>query len=129
MRLQKVVMAALMTIFFSAVHADALKTPPAQPIPFKKEGEVSSGQLFRIAGVFVVVVALGIGAIYVLRRYLPGVDVPGNGERKRIRLIEVRRLTPKVVLFLVEVDGRTLLLSQQGEKLAMLDAGETRDGA
>lgn len=124
MSLLKVVIVALMTIFFSLSHAEPLKNSSPQQIPFKKEAEVSTGQFFRVAGAFVLVVMLGIGAIYVLRRYLPGIDVPGDAERKRIRLLEVRRLTAKTTLFLVEVNGKTMLLSQQGERLAVVDSGE-----
>lgn len=121
----KVVIVVLMTIFCSLGHADSLnKNSSPQQIPFKKEGEVSPSQLFRIAGAFLFVIALAVGGIYVLRKYLPGVEGRRNGEGKRVRLLEVRRLTPKTLLFLVEVDGKTLLLSQYGERLSVVYSGE-----
>ena len=41
---------------------------------------------------------------------------------RRMRLVETLRLGPKATVFLVEVDGSTLLIGQHGETLALLEA-------
>ncbi len=93
-----------------------------QEIPFKRDSDISGGQLSRVVGVLLVVVALAAGTVYLLKKYVTGVDIGRNGGRRRIRLLESRRLTPRTALFLVEVDGKTLLLSQHGEKLVLIES-------
>jgi len=91
-------------------------------IPFKKENDISSSQITRLVGIFIVVVLLAAGTVYLLKRYITGVEIGKTGSRRRIRLLESKRLTPRTILFLVEIDGKTLLLSQHGEKLLLVDA-------
>lgn len=91
----------------------------APSIPYKKENVVSSSDVGRVVAVFVFVVAVAVGAAYLLKRYY--VAAPGDAVGKRIRIAEVRRLGPKVALILVEVDGRSLLLGQQGDRLTVLE--------
>lgn len=95
-----------------------------QRIPFKKTEESSAGLVFRVIGGFVVVVLVGVGALYLLKRYLPTAYRPATQGTNRIQVIEVRRLAPKVTLFLIEVDGARILLSQNGERVVTL-AGPT----
>ncbi len=88
-------------------------------IPYKKENAVSSSDVGRVVVVFVLVVAVAVGAAYLLKRYF--VAAPGDAGGKRVRIAEVRRLGPKTALILVEVDGRSLLLGQQGDRLMLLE--------
>ncbi len=62
-----------------------------------------------------------------LKRYY--VTAPGDAGGKRIRIAEVRRLGPKTALFLVEVDGRSLLLGQQGDRLMLLESSTKKQAA
>ncbi len=89
-------------------------------IPYKQESTVSSSDVGRVVVVFLFVVAVAAGAAYLLKRYY--VAAPGDAGGKRIRIAEVRRLGPKTALFLVEVDGRSLLLGQQGDRLMLLES-------
>ena len=75
-----------------------------------------------------VVLAMGVGAIFLLRRYLPGVDVAGKGLAKRhIELLEVRRITPRLSVFLIEVDGQRHLLAQSGDQVTPVGSPSARD--
>lgn len=94
--------------------------PMEQRIPFKKSEESTSGLVLRVVGGLFVVALVGVGALFLLKRYLPAGYLPASQGAKRINVLEVRRLTPKVTLFLVEVDGVRILLSQNGERIANL---------
>ncbi|HLQ26890.1 MAG TPA: hypothetical protein VK138_13555 [Acidiferrobacterales bacterium] len=93
-----------------------------QEIPFKKGSDISSSQITRLVGIFIVVVLLAAGTVYLLKRYITGIEMGKNGIRRRIRLLESKRLTPRTILFLVEIDGKTYMLSQHGEKLLLVDS-------
>lgn len=99
-------------------YVDAGSKAPSS-LPYKKERAVSSSDVGRVVVVFVFVVAVAVGVAYLLKRYF--VAAPGDAGGKRIRIAEVRRLGPKTALYLVEVDGRSLLLGQQGDRLILLE--------
>jgi flagellar biogenesis protein FliO len=92
------------------------ETTATKPIPYRKDE--SFGDLATNVGFgLIVAIGVGVGALYLLRRYLVTMQKsPG----RRLRVIESVRLGPKSALFLVELDGRGLLVGQQGDTLAVL---------
>jgi len=98
------------------------QAPPAkEPIPFKRDAEaLDSGLALRVALALGVVIALGIGGVYALKRFLPGSLGGVAGASGRIKVLEVRRVTPRLTLFLVEIDGRTIALAQSGDRVRPL---------
>ena len=100
----------------------AAQAPPAkEPIPFKRDAEaLDSGLALRVALALGVVIALGIGGVYALKRFLPGSLGGVAGASGRIKVLEVRRVTPRLTLFLVEIDGRTIALAQSGDRVRPL---------
>lgn len=92
-------------------------TPPAaQPIPYRRDESVGAMAL-DVVGVLGISLAVGVGALVVLRRWLArSQGSPG----RRLRVVETVRLTPKSALFLVELDRSTLLIGQQGDSLVVL---------
>ena len=92
--------------------------PAKEPIPFRRNAEaLDSGLALRVALALGVVIALGIGGVYALKRYLPG---SLGGTQGRIKLLEVRRVSPRLTLFLVEIDGQTIALAQSGDRVRPL---------
>ena len=73
--------------------------------------------------VAMLLLAIGVAAamLYAVKKYLPKI-APSMATGKRLQLIEVLRLTPKTTLFLVQFDGATLLLGQQGESINVIEA-------
>ena len=108
----------------SPAAAQAADTPVAaddRSIPYKRTGETGTDvSVVRVVLGLGLVMAIGIGAIFAIRRYLPGSygasAVPGS---RHIDLVEVRRLTPRLTLFLLNVDGEKIVLAQTSETLAM----------
>ena len=97
-----------------------------KPIPYKTEKNNFGGLVLRTAIVFVFVIALVVAGLYLVGRYFPGLNVnlrPIQGaQAQRLRVIEIKRLTPKTTLFVVEYDKKTLLLGQSGDSLVLLDS-------
>ena len=60
---------------------------------------------------------IGTAAVYLLRRYLPAVHGYKSGASQKINVLEIRRLTPRTTLFLIECEGRHLLLAQSGDRI------------
>lgn len=92
------------------------KDAAAASIPFRKDDNL--GEMAVTVGLgLVVAIGAALAALYMLRRYLVRVQ---QGPGRRLRVIETIRLGPKSALFLVELDGRGLLIGQHGDALALL---------
>ena len=121
------------SVFPAIVLASALLPPPGmaaepaapraaeaqsvQAIPFRKDDDIG-GMALNVGLGLAVAIGAGVAALYLLRRYLAGIQkAPG----RRLRVIETVRLGPRSALILVEVDGRSLLIGQQGDALSVLD--------
>jgi flagellar biogenesis protein FliO len=90
-------------------------------IPYKTSSDSDGvGLVTRVIGGFVVVALLALASVYILKRYFPSFYVHSVGPAKQIRVIEIRRLTARTTLFLVEVDGARLLLAQSGDQVVNL---------
>lgn len=90
-------------------------------IPYKRASEVGTGiSVLRVVFGLSLVLALGFGAIFAIRRYLPasyGATVASAS--RHIDLVEMRRLTPRLTLFLLNIDGEKIVLAQTSETLTM----------
>lgn len=104
-------------------------------IPYKSSSEEDSAGLgIRVLGGFVLVALIALASIYVLKRFFPSLYVHSAGGSRRIQVLEIRRLTPKLTLFLIDVDGGQLLLAQSGDHVVKLreatpTSGERPDAA
>lgn len=102
-----------------AINAGATEST-APRIPFKSGDDTFGGGILRVLGSLVAVALLGVGAVYLLKRYLPSLYHPTFAGSSRIKVVEIRRLTPKTTLFLVELDGVRLLLGQHNDGITTL---------
>jgi hypothetical protein len=87
-------------------------------IPYKKDEGYSGANIVKILFAFVIVVLIAFAAIFVLRRYYYGNIPLPKGDAKNINLIETKRISPKLVVFLLDVQGEKVLLAQSGDNLA-----------
>jgi flagellar biogenesis protein FliO len=90
-------------------------------IPFKTSSEVDGvGMAVRVIVGFLVVALLAVASIYALKRFFPSFYVHSANTTQHIRVLEIRRLTARTTLFLVELDGARMLLAQSGDQLVNL---------
>lgn len=140
--MRRLVLAWLLGISLTPTFAAAAADTPPQggpertAIPFKSaDGPSGTALAGRVLAGFVVVLIVGIGGVYLLKRYAPGVYSYRAGGGQRIQIVEIRRVTPRLTLFLVQVDGDEMLLAQSGDRLNSVwqrsartgQASETRD--
>jgi flagellar biogenesis protein FliO len=109
-----------------SVAAQAQEAPPPRPgaaaasraaIPYKRDEDIGAS-LVRVGVGLAIALGVGVAALAGYKRLVLPQAVGG----RRMRLVETLRLGPKAAVFLVEVDGRALLIGQQGETLALLEA-------
>ena len=111
------------------LHGPAAVAAQPQPgrIAYKQDNTVGvAGLLVRIGGGLLLMTTLALGTALLAKRYLPGIRGYSQDGKHRIQLLESRRITPKLTLFVLEFEGRRLLLAQSGDRL--LELG-TRAGA
>lgn len=103
------------------VPATAVLQPDSRRIAFKEDNGASIGSLvLRMAGGLVLMAILTFGAAWMAKRYLPGLRGFSSDGQSRIQLLETRRITPRLTLFVLEIEGRRLLLAQSGERVVEL---------
>jgi len=98
-------------------------------IAYKEEKSDGFGALaLRLGGGLVLMAILAFAAAVLAKRYLPGVRGYSLDGKSRIQLLESRRITPKLTLFVLEFEGRRLLLAQSGERIVELGAPRGESG-
>jgi len=92
------------------------------PLPYKLESDVGIGALvIRVVGGLLLVTGLAFGITLMAKRFMPSVRGYSMDGKNRIQLLESRRLTPRLTLFAVEFDGKTVLLAQCGDNVIDLN--------
>ncbi len=89
-------------------------------LPLRREGVIPQGTLIRVSLAIIVGLVLAIVIAYLLKRYLFArnqLDSSGH----RMQLLEVKRLSPRLMLYRVRVEDKTIVLAQSGERLIELD--------
>lgn len=116
-----IIIACLFTALASARKSVAPQGPPTteEPIPFKRQLTPASGSMSRVALVFILSLGVGIGTMVVLKKGLWKKGLIGTVSDTRISVSEVKRISPKVTVFLVSVDDKEYLLVQGGEQVTI----------
>jgi hypothetical protein len=110
-----------------AIASDRTAPASAQPGPQRLEYRQDTGTnfgslLLRAAGGLVLMAMLAFGTAVLAKRFLPGVRGYSQDGSTRIRLLESRRITPKLTLLVIEFEGRRLLLAQSGDRVVHVAA-------
>ena len=124
-------MIALQFSTLNAIAAGKTATSGDHAIPYKRTGEVETGtSVVRVVSGLILVIAVGFGVILAIRRYIPAsYGASAASASRHIDLLETRRLTPRLTLYLLDVDGQKLLLAHSSEALTLqhLQPGEKDD--
>jgi flagellar biogenesis protein FliO len=93
-------------------------------LPLRKDGVIPQGTLIRVSIAIFIGLVLAIVGAYLLKRYLFARNPLGSSDQ-RMQLLEVKRLSPRLTLFRVCIDDKTIVLAQNGEHLIELDPAKT----
>jgi len=82
------------------------------------DSDLDPSELFlKMMGAVVLIIGLGVGLVYVSKRFLPKV---GSAPGRRIQITETVPLGARKALHLVEVEGRKVLIGSTAERITML---------
>ncbi len=90
--------------------AAATDSKPPSTIPYKSDDGITGAKVARILVVALIGIVIAFGVIYVLKRFYIGKTLGGTSGR--IRVIEAKRLAPRMTLILVEIDSTPYLLAE-----------------
>lgn len=96
--------------------------PAGGGLPYQEQGPSLGGLLLRSAGALALVALLALAAAAVAKRFIPGLRGFSASGASRVQLLESKRITPKLTLFVVEFEGRRLLLAQSGDRVVEVGA-------
>jgi hypothetical protein len=107
-------------------HQEGLAQTDHRPITYRQDsGPGFGGLLLRAAGGLVLITVLTLAITVLAKRYLPGIRGYSLDGRSRVHLLESRRITSKLTMFVIEFEGRRLLLAQSGDRVVELGAPRT----
>jgi hypothetical protein len=90
--------------------------------PVFKHDEVSlGGLLWRALWGLALIAVVTVGAALFARRFVPGIRGYSSDGKRRIQLIESRRVNQRLTLHVVAYEDREILLAQSGDQLLELD--------
>lgn len=119
-----VIIFVLSLMAYPRVHAmdgAQASAPSTESIPFRKTEDGAVGALvLRVLVGLTIVLVVGFVALVVFKKYFPVVSGYGAHDTRKIKLLEVRRLTPRATLFAVQFEGRLLLLAQSGDHISRI---------
>lgn len=103
------------------VGALNLAAGPAAPV-FKHEEVSFEGLLWRALWGLALIAVVTVGAALFARRFVPGIRGYSSDGKRRIQVIESRRVNQRLTLHVVAYEDREILLAQSGDQLLELDA-------
>ena len=109
----------------SSVESTENNKTTISDIPYKKDEGYSGANIVQFLFAFIIVVLIAAVAIFVLRRYYYGKIPLPKGDAKNINLIETKRISPKLMVFLLDVQGEKVLLAQSGDSIAFYPQKES----
>jgi flagellar biogenesis protein FliO len=100
----------------------------ALEIPYKKDA--SGGSTVLLKAIIVMVLLLGVagGALFLVKRSVLARKL-GISDAKFIKLVELKRLSPRLSIYLLAVDNRHYLLAQSGDSLSIVEHKVLNDPA
>ena len=90
-----------------------------EDIPFKQIDEVNSRTFLHVGAVLILVLAFGVLILWLMKKFIVEKSI-GNFSDTRIKIVETKRLSTKLSVFLIRIDNQEYLLSQVGESTTML---------
>lgn len=97
-------------------------------IPFKDGNILAETSLVRVLVVTVIGLVLVIFSAYILKKIYLKQPVSGS-TGQNIKLVEIKRLTPKLTLFVVRVNDKQFVIAQSGDNLLSLDSSMVKASA
>lgn len=91
-------------------------------VAYPEQGPSLGGLLLRAAGALALMTVLALAAAIFAKRYMPGLKGFSAYGTSRVQLLESKRITSRLTLFVVEFDGRRFLLAQSGDRIVEVGA-------
>jgi flagellar biogenesis protein FliO len=89
-------------------------------IPFRKEEPVTGSLMMRVLVTVTLMLLLTVAIAYIIKKYFFGMTIKGIAKQRFLTLVEARHLSTRTTLFLLDADGRRLLLAQTGDRLIVI---------
>lgn len=106
---------------------DQVTSAADRHIPFKTQEEATGALVWRVVLGLGFVLAIGAGTIVLLKKYIPslGITADPSGSQK-INLAGVRRLSPKLIIYVIHIESERYVIAQSGDRLLQLSASTAK---
>jgi flagellar biogenesis protein FliO len=99
----------------------AVERPSAAPqsIPFKRERATDAGSVHHVLLITLLAAAVAVGCALLVRKYLQQRGLIQPAKTNRITILDTRRVSPKLTIFLISVDGRNYIVTQSSDRTTL----------
>ena len=102
------------------------KVQTSESIPYRQDQVIPPAAVSRIVVALLIALVVGVIGILFLKKYIFQQHTTGV-DGKKIQVLETRRLSPKLVMFLLQVDQHRVLLAQHGDSIVTLELGKNEN--
>lgn len=88
---------------------------------FKNNSSFSFSIIIKMIVVSLLLLGAAYGLLYAIKRYGYGTPLLTGNSSQRIKLLEIKRLSPKSSIILVQIDDYTFAIAQYQDQLIQLD--------
>ena len=89
-------------------------------IPFKRQADQNAYSSSRVVLVTMFAIGVALGGIFFLRKYLQQKGLMNAVKAGRIVLTDVKRVSPKLTVYLISVDAKDYLIAQAGDQTTII---------
>lgn len=105
---------------FAQDQADGALQISERPILFKSQSGLGTGTMYRVVLVTLLAIGMAIGSALLIKRYLQQKGLIHSEKSGRITVMETRRVSPKLAVFLISVDRQEYLVVHAGDETTVI---------
>jgi flagellar biogenesis protein FliO len=107
------------SIFVAQAHGETSAAPTHTAIPYKQEKQPTESLAYQTIGSLALVTLIGYAVVLMLKKF-NGVSTR-TSEKRRLKVTEVLRLSRRSTLYVVDYQGRELLIAEHEHEIRQLD--------
>lgn len=106
----------LLQAAYAQEPADEKRPATAQAIPFKRQPNIDTGSVYHVAWMTLLAAGVAVGSAFLIKKYLQQRGLIHIAKDSRINVLDTKRVSPKLTVFLISIDGMNYVVLQSADR-------------